>query len=197
MKARRRTIVLSSLVLVLLAANVAFAHDWWLWHWHKRTLGIFIFGANQVSTEAARADWDAPFNVMNLPRVTHHSDISAFDGNYGDTGWGGLASIESWTVHFHCWFIFCYPNPGAIVHAHARLNTFYGWANLNTGSVIDDGRGVQCQEIGHTFGLDHSNDGCMGKGYFNNSNVVVGHSDTDLNNKYGGAGVGDCAGGCF
>ena len=68
--------------------------------------------------------------------------------------------------------------------------------------MFDAARGVQCQEIGHTFGLDHSPHGCMGKGYFpglsNNepiSNVVVGHSDTDLNSKYGSAPVGNGAGG--
>lgn len=161
MKARTRTVtvVLMSVVLLLLAANVAFAHDWWLWHWHKRTLGMFMIAFTApVSAEAARADWDAPFNVMNLPRVTHHSDVSVLDGNYGDTGWGGLAQIIDWSVHFHCWWIFCYPNPGAIVHAHATLNTTYFWSGENTGTVFDAARGVQCQEIGHTFGLDHQDE---------------------------------------
>jgi len=70
--------------------------------------------------------------------------------------------------------------------------------------VFDAGRGVFCQEIGHTFGLDHSPDGCMGKGYFAGlldnesiSNVVTSHSDDDLNAKYGDAPFGDCDGGCF
>src|SRR5262249_16524193 len=39
-------------------------------------------------------------------------------------------------------------------------NTYYAWTS-------NGARGVFCQEIGHTFGLDHSNDGgCMGGGYW-------------------------------
>ena len=209
MTARRRTAVLLGVVFVLLLANFALAHDWDGWHWHQRTLGIFIFASNFNSAEAARIDWDFPTNVMNLPRVTHHSDVSVFDGNFGDTGWGGLAEIISYFWHCHYlvdffFFSVCFDWEPGITHAHARLNTFYFWPNLNTGSVFDAGRGVLCQEIGHTFGLDHSPDGCMGKGYFaglqNNepiSNVVTGHSDADLNAKYGGAPVGTCDGGCF
>ena len=56
MKARRRTAVLLGVALVLLVANIAFAHDWWFWHQHKRTLGIFITAVNSTSAEAARAD---------------------------------------------------------------------------------------------------------------------------------------------
>ena len=206
MRARRRTAVLLGVVLVLLAANLALAHDWGFWHQHKRTLGISIEATNATSAEAARADWGAGFNVMVLPRVTHHSDVSVLDGDFGDTGWGGLAEII--TYFQHCHFInslgTCDQFFPGITHAHVRLNTFYFWENLNTGTVVDAGRGVFCQEIGHTFGLDHSPDGCMGKGYFAGlldnqsiSNVVTSHSDADLNTKYGGAQLGDCDGGCF
>ncbi len=205
MKARRRTAVLLGVVFVLLVANVAIAHDWDSWHWHKKTLGIFVFASNFNSAETARADWDFPANVMNLPRVTHHSDVSVFDGNFGDTGWGGLAEIISYFNHCHFSFLgICFDSRPGITHAHARLNTFYFWPNLNTGSGFDAGRGVFCQEIGHTFGLDHSPDGCMGKGYFAGlsanefiSNLVTSHSDGDLNAKYSGATVGTCGGGCF
>jgi len=201
MKLRRRTVVLLGVVLMLLVANVVYAHDWWLWHQHKQTLGIFIFASNFNSAETARADWDAPFNVMNLPRVNFHTDVSVFDGNFGDTGWGGLAEIISYFWHCHFSFIgICFDWQPGITHAHARLNTFYFWPNLNTGTTSDAGRGVFCQEIGHTFGLDHSPDGCMGKGYFPGlqanepiSNIVTGHSDFDLNVKYGGAPFGGVA----
>ncbi len=47
-----------------------------------------------------------------------------------------------------------------ILKATAQLNTYYSW-------TANAARGVHCQEIGHTFGLDHSNDGgCMGGGYW-------------------------------
>ena len=56
MKAHKRTAVLLGVVVVLLVANIAFAHDWWFWHQHKQTLGIFITAVNSISAEAARAD---------------------------------------------------------------------------------------------------------------------------------------------
>ena len=198
MKARKMTVALLSVVLLLVAANIAIAHQWDGWHLHKKTIGVFIYGANQVSSAAALRDWGPGFNVLRPIRVTHHSDVSLFDDNAGNTGWGGLASIETYFNHCHSSFLgICFSSQPGIIHAHARLNTFYGWANLNTGTTADDGRGVQCQELGHTFGLDHSNDGCMGKGYFNNLNFVTSHSDADLNAMYSGAPLGDCAGGCF
>src|SRR6185436_11924155 len=46
-----------------------------------------------------------------------------------------------------------------------------GWGGLasitNYSWTTNAARGVHCQEVGHTFGLDHSNDGgCMGGGYW-------------------------------
>ncbi|HEV2844037.1 MAG TPA: hypothetical protein VG477_04255, partial [Thermoanaerobaculia bacterium] len=65
----------------------------------------------------------------------------------GNTGWGGLATITSYSG--------C-----TIRRATSQLNTYYSW-------TTNAARGVQCQEVGHGFGLDHSNDGgCMGGGYW-------------------------------
>lgn len=70
-----------------------------------------------------------------------------FNANSGNTGWGGLASITNYSG--------C-----TILRATAQLNTYYSW-------TTNAARGVHCQEVGHTFGLDHSNDGgCMGGGYW-------------------------------
>jgi Putative peptidase family len=200
MKTKRSTAVLLGAVIVLLGANIAVAHDWWFWHQHKRTLGINITAANAVSAEAARADWSAGYNVMILPSVAHHSDISVLDGDYGDTGWGGLAEVITYFNHCHEFDALgaCAQSFPGITHAHVRLNTFYDWGTPPVaGSANDAKRGVFCQEIGHALGLDHSPDGCMGKGYFaglnNNeptSNVVTGHSDGDVNGKYSSAPLG-------
>jgi hypothetical protein len=72
--------------------------------------------------------------------------VHVFDGNYGANGWAGLASLES-------------VSGSHILHAHARINYYY---SMSSGYK----QGVFCQEVGHTFGLDHSNTGsCMGLGY--------------------------------
>lgn len=200
LNARVWTGLLMSVTFLLIVANInlAFAHQWGSWHWHKRNIGVLNTAFYRVSSTAAMNDWGPGFNVINPRSVTHHSDVSFFDGNFGDTGWGGLASIESYFNHCHySVFGICFDSKPGITHAHARLNTYYFWSNLNTGTTADSGRGVQCQELGHTFGLDHSNDGCMGKGYFNNLNYVTSHSDSDLNAMYSGTPLGDCAGGCF
>lgn len=168
-------------VLGLLFANVqvAFAHNWWQWHWHKNPVHIWVFGSNVPETVAAIADWGSHISDMKLHvQFRGHTDISAFGANFGNTGWWGLATIKNYSFDWwHYW------NWSRIKHAHSAYNSYYGGTG-GTGSGSDI-RGVQCQEIGHTFGLDHSNTGdCMGKGYYNNINVTGPHNWSDMNAKY-------------
>jgi len=177
MRSKVTRIGLGVLVLVLLFANVALAH-WWstawtYYHFHKSTLDIWVFGPADVvaACQAAEADWDSHTD-LTLNIVGSHDDISCFGGNYGATGWWGLATLVDTSWYWHC-FWWC-----GIAHAHSQFNTFYG------GSAADK-QGVQCQELGHTFGLDHSNTGdCMGKGYYNNINVTGAHNWADINAQY-------------
>lgn len=149
------------------------AHDWWRWHWDKTTLGVQIFGSHQSEARAARADWHNN-TKLSLPLRSSHTDISVWGGNFGDTGWGGLASIEDYGWDWHCWAS-C-----QIKHGHARFNSYYGGSNSWWA------RGVHCQEIGHLFGLGHNNrGGCMGLGYYSNhTNRPSSHDRSDVNNKY-------------
>ncbi len=167
------------LSLLFLNLQVALAHDWDTWHWDKNPLHLWVYGGNQAEALAAIADWGSHINDMKLHvQFRDHTDISVFGANWGATGWWGLASIESYSFdwwHFWCW---C-----RIEHAHATYNSFYGGSS-GTG-VGSDIRGVFCQEVGHTYGLDHSNTGdCMGKGYFNNINVTGAHNWADMDAKY-------------
>lgn len=169
------TAALGLLVLVLLAANVQLVtgHDWWAWHWEKNTLNHYVFGSKRTQSLAAVSDWRGRVRDLRINTVSQHSDISVFDGNYGATGWWGLASIESYA--FDWWHRWCWCR---ITHAHARFNLYYG-------GTAADVQGVQCQEVGHTYGLDHSNTGdCMGKGYYNAINVTGPHNASDINAKY-------------
>jgi hypothetical protein len=164
--------------VALLAANVgvASAHQWSNWHWDKSgpmiVIQNYIFGTNTAQAELARQDGWNKIGILYNYSVNYHTDVSVFGGNYGPTGWWGLASIEDADWGWHC-FGWCH-----IGHAHARYNSYYG-------GTAADIQGVFCQEIGHAWGLDHSNTGdCMGKGYFNNINVYGPHNNTDFWNMY-------------
>jgi hypothetical protein len=165
------------LAVALLAFNaqLAFAHRWWWWHFDRNPLNLWIPPSNAHFQQhvAAVADWDSHVTDLKL-RVNfkQHTDVSVLEGNYGATGWWGLASIEGY--EYDWWHLWCWCR---ITHAHATFNNYYG-------GTLADIQGVQCQEVGHTFGLDHSNDGCMGKGYYNALNVTVPHNWADINAMY-------------
>lgn len=173
MRSKITTIALSLLTLVLLAGNLqlAYAHRWWKWHWNKATIGVRNTAVRHAEAEAALNDWDTHTEV-GLPRKTTHTDISVFDGDWGATDWAGLASIKDAEWDWWCWW-WC-----GVDHGHARVNTY--WTGNPAGSSAHI-QGIFCQEIGHLFGLGHSNDGCMGKGYYNNLNTSVSHNWSDTN----------------
>lgn len=145
------------------------AHDWGCWIQPNRT--VYVRNTASYSTQAAQAiaEWNND-TVMRMVTVGYHTEASVFDGNYGNTGWGGLATIESYSG--------C-----SILHGHAMVNLYYSY-------TLNGIRGIFCQEIGHLFGLDHSNDGgCMGGGYFysiNSNYNVVSHNINDIASKYSG-----------
>lgn len=163
----RAGVILAVVVTALLAASTAQAHQWGSWHWNRYgssvTIRAYVSGPNVTWSRAAVADWDRN-TILYLPDPGSHTDMSVFAGNYGNTGWGGVAEIINYSGSH-------------ITHGHARVNTYYGYGQ-------SDFIGIQCQEVGHLFGLDHSNDGCMGKGYYNNLNYTVQHNWNDIYNMY-------------
>ncbi len=167
-------------LFALAAANIgmASAHNWGGWHWDKSGANIQIqewqYGSTTAQAEAARLDKWNNIGILYNYSVNYHTDVSVYDGNFGDTGWGGLASIESSSWDWGCW---CSDH---ISHAHARFNTYYGTSD--TWWI----QGVYCQEVFHTYGFDHDNTGgCMGLGYFpGSSNVIDQHNADDFYNRY-------------
>lgn len=176
---KRRKITFGVLIgLVLLIANVkvAYLHQWSNYHWDKTGTHIviqnYIYGSQTQAAENARLDGWNKIGILYNYSVNVHTDVSVFGGNWGATGWWGLASLEDMDWGWHC-FGWCH-----IAHAHARFNEYYGGTQA-------DVQGVFCQEIGHTWGLDHSDTGdCMGKSYYNNINVYGSHNNTDFYNIY-------------
>lgn len=161
-------------IALLLIANIfvgtqAYAHQWGSWHWNRFGSSVTINAYNTATyrTEASKAinDWSNN-TILYVPQIGSHTDIHVFDGNYGANGWAGLASLES-------------VSGSHILHGHARLNYYY---SMSSGYK----QGVQCQEVGHLFGLDHSNTGsCMGLGYWaGNGYTTNSHDWNDIYNMY-------------
>lgn len=174
MKHKLSIFALSAVVLALLAFNIklANAHNWGLWCWHTgRTINVWVWGSHKTESNVALNDWDSHTDV-NFHRVNYHTELSVSGANWGATGWGGLASIKETSYDWWHHWTWC-----RIKHAHATYNSYYGGSSHTI-------HGIQCQEIGHTLGLEHSNNGCMGKGYYNNLNHTVSHNWSDINAKF-------------
>ena len=163
---------------VLLDANIraARAHQWATYHWDKGGSQIAIYSYNTANNwqaaENARIDGWNKIGILYNYAVNYHTDISVFDGYYGNTGWVGLASIETAYWDARC---SCYAHIG---HAHSRYNMSYPMSQA-------DIQGIFCQEIAHGWGLGHSNSGdCMGKTYYNQINYYGAHNSLDFFNMY-------------
>jgi hypothetical protein len=140
----RKAILVAGMMLIAgLAGQAAEAKRWGCWIQADRNVRIRNTASN---ASAAVSDWNN-LTILNLSSVSSGEETYVFNANSGNTGWGGLASITNYSG--------C-----TILRATAQLNTYYSW-------TANAARGVHCQEVGHTFGLDHSNDGgCMGGGYW-------------------------------
>jgi hypothetical protein len=149
--------VLASLALATLAlASPAHAnHSWNGYHW-ARTANPFTIklGDNVSSTwdsylSVASSDWTRS-TVLDTTIVAGGTRprnckptagrVEVCNASYGNTGWLGIAGI-SVTGGVH------------ITQGYVKLNdTYFNTATYNTPGWRQL---VTCQEVGHTFGLDH------------------------------------------
>jgi hypothetical protein len=163
-------------VLAALTAGTASAtHSWGGYHW-ARTANPFTL---KVGNNLTTADWVGHFRQTlsdwNKSTVLQTVEVAGgatnkrcnptagrdevCNASYGNNGWLGLATIwlASGTLH--------------ITQGTEKMNdTYFNTATYNNPNEREH---VMCQEIGHTFGLDHqSTDGsslntCMD--YFSNT----------------------------
>ena len=162
-----------AVLILMIAAVPAFAtHSWGGYHWARTanpfTLKIIDATTNGWTTyyNTAVGDWTTS-SVMSLSSSTGTAGkrctavagkVQVCNNTYGSNGWLGLASI-SITGGTH------------ITQGTAKMNDTY--FNTSTYNNANEKLHVMCQEIGHTFGLDHqSTDGsslntCMD--YFSNT----------------------------
>lgn len=164
---RKSLFIAGTLLIAGLAGQAAQAHNWGCWIQTDRNIKIRnASGGTQAGY--AISDWHN-MTILNFSYVSSGEEIYVFNANSGATGWAGLASITNYSG--------C-----NILRATAQVNTYY-YSGSSTAA-----RGIHCQEIGHGFGLDHSNDGgCMGAGYWYSVTSAyrpVSHNVNDVATKY-------------
>ena len=150
-------------VLILLAFAVvpvsAFAdHSWGNYHWARTVNPFRLILVDNVSSawdgylDTALSDWTGssvldlakepgdPTNLRRCPAISGRVEVCST--TYGNNGWLGVAQI--WISGDH------------ITQGTVKLNdTYFKTAKYNTDAWKNL---VMCQEVGHTFGLDHQDE---------------------------------------
>lgn len=157
-------------------------HSWGGYHWARTTPQFTLKLGNNLTTDDWRghltqtsSDWNNAGNTPVLTAIIAGSankrcsmvigTTQVCNGAYGNNGWLGLASINI-TSGLH------------ITRGSAKMNDTY--FNSSTYNNPNEREHVMCQEVAHTFGLDHqSTDGssqnsCMD--YFSNTGINAGSS---------------------
>ncbi len=176
---RRRTLIVTVVLtaVAIFASVVSASHSWGGYHWARTSNPFTLRIANNTTNgwptyfNTAVSDWNVS-TVMNLaPYISTSSrkcamvagTVQVCNNTYGNNGWLGLASINI-TGGTH------------ITQGSAKMNDTY--FNSSTYNNPNEKLHVMCQEVGHTFGLDHqSTDGssqntCMD--YFSNTGANAG-----------------------
>lgn len=143
--------------LVLLTAPVGADHSWGGYHW-ARTSNPFNLklGDNLTSTwdpylATTSADWSVSsvLDTSIVPGGTTAKKcrptagrVEVCNAGYGRTGWLGVAQV--WVSGLH------------ITQGTVKMNdTYFNTATYNSPAWRNL---VLCQEVGHTFGLDHQDE---------------------------------------
>jgi hypothetical protein len=162
-------IVIGSALAVLLAL-VAFSpaaqanHSWGKYHWARKINPFTLELADNVSftwdsyLPTTSTDWSnsSVLDTRIIPGTRNPTTCTPTSGRvevcnaaYGTNGWLGVAQI--WVSRRH------------IVQGTTKVNdTYFNTAKYNTPAWRQM---VMCQEVGHTFGLDHQDE------IFNNTNL--------------------------
>ena len=161
MMSRRKAFIWITLALILfISASGAYANNQWTFmgfklHWEKKDTAILTLSVGNNHNgqwpsllNDVGSNWNiygGSYLAINVvPGGT--GDVESYNDNYGNTGWLGLASV---------WI-----NGDHIIDGESKVNEYY--INLNGYEGFDDPvewQHVLCQEIGHTFGLDHHSKG--------------------------------------
>lgn len=168
-----------ALVASVFAVGLGASHSWGGYHWARTTSQFTLKLGNNMTTAdwqshlvQASSDWNSGNSPVLTAIVAGQSNkrcsmvagtTQVCNGTYGRNGWLGLASINIiGGTH--------------ITQGSAKMNDTY--FNTSTYNNPNERQHVVCQEVAHTFGLDHqSTDGssqntCMD--YFSNTGANAG-----------------------
>lgn len=154
----------AALFLTAFAANVNASHSWGGYHWARTSNPFTLKLGDNLSSSwdpylaTTSTDWSVS-TVLDTTIVTGRANpkncratsgrVEVCNSKYGNNGWLGVAQI---------WI-----SGGHIVQGTTKLNdTYFNSAAYNTRAWRNL---VMCQEVGHTFGLDHQDE------TFNNPNL--------------------------
>lgn len=151
------TVVAAAILLMVAAAPAMASHSWAGYHWARQSnpftvrLGDDVTTAWDAALGGSASSWSAPTAGNPLraavtggltdPRRCRPTSgrVEVCNSLYGSNGWLGLASV--WASGTH------------ITRATVKVNdTYFRTAKYNTATWRTS---VTCQELGHTFGLDH------------------------------------------
>src|SRR5882762_6919621 len=181
-----RQILVPIVVLFVIAAPLLATHSWGGYHWARTTPQFTLKLGDNLKTadwkshlQQTSTDWNSPqkFGASSTPILTAivagqsnkrcsmvAGTTQVCDSTYGNNGWLGLATISlaSGTLH--------------ITQGSAKMNdTYFNTATYNNPNEREH---VMCQEVAHTFGLDHQSTSgaslntCMD--YFSNTGANAG-----------------------
>lgn len=152
-----------AVTLLALSASFAFAnHSWGKYHWglstQDTTTNPLQIGDNLTTADwqarlgATATDWDTSVLKNQVIAGTSNSNcdptlgrIEVCNGEYGSTGWLGIAQVWAYRG-----------KDSHIAQAVTLLNdTYFNTSGYNSSAWRNM---VMCQEVGHTFGLDHQDE---------------------------------------
>jgi len=145
------------LYITLFTSTVGASHSWGNYHWARTSNPFTLKLGDNLSTSwdsyltTTSNDWSASsvLNTKIVPGVVNPKNCRGTSGRvevcnskYGNNGWLGIAQI--WTSGSH------------ITQAVMKVNdTYFNTTKYNTPAWKNL---VMCQEVGHTFGLDHQDE---------------------------------------
>ena len=144
----------ATIVAGVTASVAAASHSWGNYHWARTANPFTLQLGDNVSSSwdsllaRASSDWSRS-NVLDTVVVPGQARgkcrptsgrVEVCSGNYGFNGWLGLARI--WLSGSH------------ITQGTTQMNDSY----LSSGYTTTNKQHVICQEVGHTFGLDHQDE---------------------------------------